>query len=85
MSSNVTTSIRWQTDELADVREAASQLGLPVSLFVKAIALSQVRNVEIPFNASLKDKILEAKQEADRGFLKPYTKSSFLKELKGLL
>lgn len=39
--STVATTVRWDTTELADIKAAAKRVGLPVSLFVKSIALSR--------------------------------------------
>ena len=44
MTNTITTTIRWNATELDDIKKAAKCVGLPTSLFVKSIALAQVRN-----------------------------------------
>jgi len=45
--SPITTTIRWQADELARVKAAAKKIGLPVALFIKSLALGKVNEEEI--------------------------------------
>lgn len=62
----MTTTIRWAADELNDIKAAAQQLGLPVALFLKSLALSKVRQAE-HISPHAQKQILQAEEEIKRG------------------
>lgn len=62
MSQSITTTIRWDENELNDIKKAAKNIGLPTSLFVKSIVLSNVR-----FGSVISHPFQKAFQEIQQG------------------
>lgn len=58
--ATITTTIRWDAEELNDIKQAAKGVGLPVALYVKSEALKKARNLE---NQSGLAKALEEARE----------------------
>jgi len=82
MSATVLTTIRWEEVEIQDIKTAAKQVGLPVSLFIKTIALSKVRNCE-NLSPTLTNNLLKAKQEIENNEFESFSSAEdFLKNLK---
>lgn len=63
----IATTIRWENQELNDIKRAAKLVGLPVALFVKSIALSRIRGAEEIYNPVLKRELLLAEEEIENG------------------
>jgi hypothetical protein len=83
MSNAITTTIRWNQDELEDVKKSARLVGLPTSLFLKSIVLEKVRNQDEKYSPNLTKKILLTKEEAEKGDVDIFnSKEEFLNDLK---
>lgn len=79
MANKITTTIRWDGEDLNDVKVAAKRVGLPVSLYVKSIVLSKVRGLT---NSVMTDQILRAKQDLKNGDYDVFNDAgSFLDEM----
>ncbi len=63
----ITTTIRWENQELNDIKKAAHLVGLPVSLFLKSIALARIRGVEEIYDPILQRELLLADEEIENG------------------
>jgi|GEM_PF-4382095 len=83
MATPITTTIRWNHSELEDIKQAADQVGLPVALFLKSLALSRIRLQRDLYSPELTQEILIAKKQAERGEVETFTSAkSFLKDLR---
>ena len=68
MASTITTTIRWEPEELADVKSEAKRIGLPVALFIKSLALKKVRGIiEVDASPELIKELEEAEKEIENG------------------
>lgn len=65
--SKITTTIRWESGDLNDVKKAAKRVGLPVALYVKSIVLTRIRDAEEQPSIDLVKQILQAKQDLANG------------------
>ena len=69
--STITTTIRWQPDELARIKVMARRIGLPVALFIKSLVLRKANEAEIDeqdlYSPQVVEGLLAAKKEAEEG------------------
>jgi hypothetical protein len=62
--ATITTTIRWDAEELDDVKKAAKEVGLPVALYVKSEALKRAR---IQDQSALAKALVEAHEDLRGG------------------
>lgn len=83
MNSTITTTIRWDPEELNDIKKAAKRIGLPVALYVKSLVLAKTRHVQDFYDIALQSEILLAKKEAKEGHVDTFnSKEDLLDDLK---
>lgn len=86
MDSTITTTIRWSKSELDDVKKASKDVGLPVSLFIKSLALSKVRSLSLPYDNNLvKELLLAQKDLKERNIDVFHSKEDLINDLKSNL
>lgn len=65
--STITTTIRWDENELNRVKKEAKKVGLPVALFVKSTVLKELKKEEAIYSPKLIKAIRKAEAEIARG------------------
>jgi len=80
--AKITTTIRWDQDDLSAVKKAAKKIGLPVSLFVKSLVLTKINETNYQPTPKLLSDLLSAKQDLENGDFEIFeSPEDFLKDL----
>lgn len=78
--ATITTTIRWDIEELNDIKKAAKEIGLPVALYVKSASLKKARTTN---RESLAEILKRADEEIAAGEYEVFDSSEeFLKDLR---